>query len=145
MINLNIPTKDCSTDLQAKLEALGLRVMQYNAELHVTGDAGAVTQAQALVETYAFADGVMKDVSKIFQKAVQKHLDETARAAGYDDIVSACSYAAFVNTYQAEGQAFLTWRGAVWDYCFAELAKLKAGTRTRPKIDAFITELPAKV
>lgn len=61
--------------------------------------------------------------------AVQKHLDAAAFAKGYDNIVSACSYAGYENEFQAEGESFGVWRAAVWKYCYAELDKVIGGQR----------------
>ena len=79
-----------------------------------------------------------------FTNAVQAHLDAAAKALGYDDIVSACSYAGAVNPFQAEGQSFVAWRGAVWSYCYAELTKVQNGTRSAPTITGLIAELPVR-
>jgi hypothetical protein len=78
-----------------------------------------------------------------YQDAVQRHLDDAARAKNYDDIVSACSYAGAPNPFQAEGQAFLTWRGNVWATCYQIMADVQAGRRTAPTVDGLIAELPA--
>ena len=43
-------------------------------------------------------------------QAVQNMLDSAAKAKGYDSILSACSYAAYPNPFQAEGQEFVAWR-----------------------------------
>lgn len=77
--------------------------------------------------------------------AVQKMLDAAAREKGYDNIVSACSYAGAPNDFQTEGASFLAWRSAVWTCCYAELAKVQAGTRPLPTIAEIMAELPARV
>ena len=59
---------------------------------------------------------------KGIEQLVQKILDDAAKAAGYDGILSACSYAAIPNHFQAEAISFLTWRSAVWAKCYADLA-----------------------
>ena len=77
--------------------------------------------------------------------AVQAKLDATARTRNYDGILSACSYATSTHQpFASEAQALVNWRDAVWLYCYAELAKVQAGTRTMP-IDtaSIISELPA--
>ena len=62
--------------------------------------------------------------------AIQAALDAAAKAHGYDNIVSACSYAAQATgaPFQAEGAAFLAWRSAVWTQAYAVLAQVTAGT-----------------
>lgn len=74
--------------------------------------------------------------------AVQMHLDTEARQRGYDNIVSACSYAGAPNPFQVEGIAFLNWRSAVWAYCYQVLADVQAQTRTIPTEAELIAELP---
>lgn len=77
---------------------------------------------------------------------VQQHLDNTAKTRGYDSILSACTYAADVNTkFKAEGQACANWRGAVWSTCYAIAAEVQAGNRTAPTAASLITELPSMV
>lgn len=56
---------------------------------------------------------------------VQAHLDAAARELRYDSIESAITYAdePVVPKFQAEGQAFRTWRSLVWAKCYAILTK----------------------
>lgn len=73
---------------------------------------------------------------------VQAHLDNTAASRGYDDVVSACSYAGAVNPFQAEGIQFVTWRGNVWATCYTLLAEVQAGTRPIPTVAELLLLLP---
>ena len=98
-------------------------------------DAGTIATNQAAAQTA---------LVKYFTDAVQAHLDNAAAALGYDNIVSACSYAGAANPYQAEGQSFIVWRGNVWTYCYGELAKVQAQTRSVPTVAALIAELPVR-
>lgn len=74
--------------------------------------------------------------------AVQAHLDAAAKAKGYDNIVSACSYAAAPNPYQAEGAAFIAWRGAVWQHCYQVVGEVESGARPVPTAEELLGELP---
>jgi len=60
-------------------------------------------------------------------KDVQSHLDTTAQTSGYDNIMSACSYASVVNPYQSEGEQFLVWRADVWTTATTLLNDWEAG------------------
>ena len=75
--------------------------------------------------------------------AVQNMLDSAAKAKGYDSILSACSYAAYPNPFQAEGQEFVAWRGAVWAKCYEILGEVEAGTRTAPTVPELLAEIAA--
>jgi hypothetical protein len=93
---------------------------------------------QSYTETYEIPDPTPEEIAeqvarqkaemiKRYEQAVQAHLDATAKAYGYNDIVSACSYAAAENKYQSEGQALLAWRAACWETCFIIFADIEAG------------------
>lgn len=79
--------------------------------------------------------------------AVQAELDRQAQAKGYDNIVSACSYAAQPSgaPFQAEGAAFLKWRSDVWSQAYATLAEVKAGTRPMPTPAESVAAMPRLV
>lgn len=84
----------------------------------------------------------MQALVEEFTGAVQNHLDAQAISKGYDNIVSACSYAGAPNPFQAESIQFITWRGNVWAYCYQELAKVQSGERLVPELQDFLNELP---
>ena len=79
--------------------------------------------------------------------AIQKELDRQAQAKGYDNIVSACSYAAQEGgaPFQAEGAAFLAWRSAVWTHAYAVLAQVQAGELPMPTPQEAVAQMPALV
>lgn len=60
---------------------------------------------------------------------VTRRLGDAARAAGYDSIASAASYAdePAVRRYQREGQALRAWRSQMWDTAFDWLEHNPAG------------------
>lgn len=63
----------------------------------------------------------------------QERLDSFARTRGYDNIVSACSYATSSHQkYGLEGRYCVTAREATWDTLFTMLAEVQAGTRPVP-------------
>lgn len=74
---------------------------------------------------------------------VQSHLDTVAQSKGYDNILSAVSYAGSGHpVYDAEGLAFKVWRSECWDVAFAILGNVFAGTRQMPSSSDFVAELP---
>lgn len=77
--------------------------------------------------------------------AVQAHMDAAARAAGYDDIKSAVTYAEepAVPKFQQEGQAFRAWRSLCWAACYEVMADVQTGSRSVPTADELIADLPA--
>lgn len=117
----------------------------------------AVTDAQGELLRHRFAGMALvngevvaatpteMEISAAMTIAVQAHLDAAARALGYDNIVSACSYAGVANPYQAESQSFIVWRGAVWAYCYQVRANVLANLRTAPTEAELIAELPVRV
>ncbi|MFB1009096.1 MAG: hypothetical protein QMB85_08430 [Sulfurospirillum sp.] len=77
-----------------------------------------------------------------YKQKIQDHLDAKAKLKGYDNILSACSYASVPNDFQAESQAFVVWRASVWSYGYTQLSLIKSGGRALPSIEEFIAELP---
>ena len=115
---------------------------------HVEGNKPTLAQVKAQVAVYQsqIQEAQFKSVQLSFTDAVQAHLDEGAKALGYDGILSACSYATSTNLpFSVEGKSCLDWRDAVWLYCYAELDKVKKGTRTLPTIEQIISELPVRI
>jgi hypothetical protein len=76
--------------------------------------------------------------------AIQAELDRRAREKGYDNIISACSYAAQAagEPFQSEGAAFLKWRSDTWTQAYATLAEVEAGTRTMPTPAEAVAQMP---
>lgn len=84
-------------------------------------------------------------IKNLLVGAVQKYMDSVAKEKGYDNILSACTYATSTNpTFAAEGQACVAWRDEVWAYCYQVLADVQAGNRTVPTKEQLISELPIK-
>lgn len=96
--------------------------------------------------TPAEQNSAMLAITREFTDAIQRHLDTEARTRGYDNILSACSYAAGNHPkYSAEGQACLDWREAVWDKGYEILADVQAGNRPMPTEQQVLAELPVMV
>lgn len=89
------------------------------------------------------AEEKQKATKRALESAVQRHMDETARERGYDNIMSLCTYATSSKAkFAAEGQAGVEWRDDVWAHCYTELEKAEAGGRSVPTVDELIAELP---
>ncbi len=104
--------------------------------------ANAVEGDALIVKDFRTPSEIEEDKLKSIQNAIQSTLDNEAKAKGYDSILSACSYAGHTNPFQAEGQAFVTWRGLVWEHCYQVLADVQAGTIAEPTIEELIASLP---
>lgn len=78
---------------------------------------------------------------------VQQRLDDFARTKGYDNIVSACSYATSQHIkYGPEGRYCVGAREQTWDVLFQIEADVVAGTRPMPlTYEEIEAELPALV
>lgn len=67
-------------------------------------------------------------------RRVQQRLDDFAATRGYDNIVSACSYATSQHAkYGPEGRYCVTAREDTWDVMFQIEASVVAGTRPMPR------------
>jgi hypothetical protein len=84
-----------------------------------------------------------KEQQRMIEDAIQARLDEFARTRGYDDILSAATYATDPDPqYSCEGQYAVTARSATWRKWFEILAEVAAGQRPMPTVDEALAELP---
>lgn len=79
-----------------------------------------------------------------YTAAVQAHLDSVAVSWNYLSILSAASYAAStVPQFQAEANALIAWRDAIWVDCYNKQAAIQVGAVPMPASPAaFVAELP---
>lgn len=100
--------------------------------------------AQAIADAWDInSPPTPEQIAEQYVDAVQRHMDAKARERRYDNIVSACSYAAAPNAFQAESQAYLAWRAACWQHLYQMQTDVMAGERQLPDIADLIAELPA--
>lgn len=79
-----------------------------------------------------------------YARAIQAHVDATAKAKGYADGVALAGYStSTIPSWASEAAAFIAWRDQAWMYAYGELAKVQAGQRTAPTVNGFLSELPA--
>ncbi|MCF7543892.1 hypothetical protein [Pseudomonas petrae] len=92
-------------------------------------------------------EALAEAITSTFEHSIQGFLNASAVAHGYDDIMTAVSYAEepAVPKFQNDGKAFRAWRSLVWAYAYEQLAAVKDGTRRQPTIEEFLGELPALV
>lgn len=69
-------------------------------------------------------------------------LNSTAQSHGYSDSQSIVGYVSSTNTqWQAEAQAFVSWRDQVWEHVYIEYMAIDAGGSI-PNNDEFMATLP---
>ncbi|NHN77690.1 hypothetical protein HA520_10405 [Azotobacter chroococcum] len=107
--------------------------------------AAALAGEYGEIAPYVAPVPTVEELAAQYERAVQQHLDETAKGYGYDDIKSAVTYAdePAVPRFQAEGLAFRAWRSLCWDYCYSLLDAVQAGTTPLPALEEVLAGLPA--
>ncbi len=95
---------------------------------------------EQLAAEWAAAETALEEA---VERAVEAYLDDTARERRYSGIVSLCSYYGSNHPkFGPEAAAGMAFRDATWDYCYDQLARIKAGTRKdQPTPDEFVAEL----
>lgn len=95
------------------------------------------------VISYEITDKNLEELTALFKEKTQELLDAKAREKGYDDILSACSYAGYENYFKAEGESFGIWRAKVWKYGYALLNAIAEGKHKMPaNFDEILAEMP---
>lgn len=100
---------------------------------------------RAWVIVPAAPEDVAAATTASFEEAIQSKMNEAAKAARYDSIATAVSYAEepAVPKFQKDGIAFREWRSLVWAYAYEQLDLVMSGQRAQPTVDEFLLELPA--
>lgn len=76
---------------------------------------------------------------------VQAFMDQTAKSNGYENLISAISYAdeEAVPSFQQDGKDFRAWRSLVWQYVYAELALWHDEPERASSLLELLQDLPA--
>lgn len=106
------------------------------------GNVAFTEEEEAEADAREAAEAARMPTLKEYEADVQSMMDATARAAGYDNLLSACSYAACPNAWQEEGQKFLEWRSAVWTKCHEVMADVQSGEIDQPTLAELRAMLP---
>lgn len=87
----------------------------------------------------------MVDLQAVVTQAVQERLDDYAQTRGYDNILSACTYAnSSVPQFRKEGQYAVDMRDAHWAKCYEILNDVQHGRRPAPSsVTEVLMEMPA--
>lgn len=127
----------------------GERMVGYNppAYDYETEDMAVVTPVAGEQVEFTITPKAPEIVERVLMlrktAVVQDHMDAAARALGYDNLLSAVSYAGSSHPiFGVEGDAFKQWRDACWDTTIRILADVKAGNRTVPTDSELVQELP---
>lgn len=92
--------------------------------------------------------GGLTDEEKVavYRDAVGLHIDQQARAFGFDSIITAVTYAdePADPLNQSYGQALRAWRSKCWEKCREVLATWQGGG-AEPTVEDLIASLPAFV
>lgn len=104
---------------------------------HVIAGAGVVIEPDPPPPpTYA-------ELKATLERAVQRHLDTTARVNGnWNNMLSARAAAAFENPFQTQALTLAVWWAAIWTACFQILADVDANLRPAPTVEELLSELP---
>lgn len=131
-----------------ELKKLGYLVVSYDEYPVNTDEFQKVVQASMIDDdvykiSYKIVSKNLEELTALFKEKTQQLLDAKAREKGYDDILSACSYAGYDNDFRAEGEAFGIWRARVWKYGYGLLNAIAEGKHKMPKsFDEILAEMP---
>lgn len=80
-----------------------------------------------------------------YEYVAQVYLDACAKELGYDNILTAITYAdePTVEKFQQDGLMLRVKRSLVWEYCYKQLALVQSGVRLKPTPQEFLQELSA--
>lgn len=107
-----------------------------NAALQPLADGGYVIVAKPAASH--------DEIKRMYEDAVQEHLDSTARSRSYDNTYTCLSYLNSTNeVWKREANAFNVWRDSVWTKCHEILNAVMSGQIEQPTVADVIAQLPA--
>jgi hypothetical protein len=84
-----------------------------------------------------------EEQKKIYENAVQAHLDATAQSHGYDNTYTCLSYRdSSDEKWKREANIFNLWRDSVWHKAHEILDAVMCGAIPQPTIEEVIAQLP---
>lgn len=111
-----------------------------NAHIDETTKNGAKVRTFEIVANEPLT---VEEIKKVYENAVQAHLDATAQSRGYTDTYTCLSYKDSTDeTWHREAWAFNAWRDSVWHKCHELLNAFMAGEIEQPTVDEVIEQLP---
>lgn len=124
-----------------------LRVIQEEYPTNLDEFKKIVDKSEVRGDTYVIAYEIvgkdLNELTALFKEKVQQLLDNKAKEKGYDNVLSACSYAGYDNPFKVEGEAFGKWRSEVWSKGYAILKDITEGHRKLPEsFKEILDELP---
>ena len=82
---------------------------------------------------------------KSIERAIEQHMDEVAKADGWDNRWTCVARAGYVNPWQAKGIKFAQWMDDCWLIAIQAQNDVIAGKRTIPTPEEAVLELPVMV
>ena len=111
-----------------------------------TGQISVIPLTQAEIDAAIAASiPTPQEQRDAISNAIQKLLDDKARSLRYDSILSARSYAGYINPFQAEALKLADWAANCWAMAGSIEAQVNAGTIPMPTVDQALAMMPAYV
>jgi hypothetical protein len=119
--------------------------VNWSAVTHANGALTAIpTQDPEPTPVYVAPEPTAAEKQAALVNAVQSLLDASAKSRGYDNILSAVTYAdePSVSIFASEGQAYRQWRSECWAYCYNRLEQVMEGAQEVPTAPQLLSDLP---
>lgn len=137
--------KDLFVEDFSKLKGVKIKELEDSSESSFLGNNFVlISRWFDIDDFYKFHHSKIEFNKKMIKQHAEDTLNSEAKAHGYDNIISACSYASSKGSFGKESQSFVDWRDAVWTY----LGKIKKDTEeglVELTVDEIINNLPKRV
>lgn len=132
--------------VQMSIEAVVRGDIEYSADLDIASlnidypNNDAPTNEQFHI---AANSALKQNQIREYSRALQNHIDNVARGKNYDNGFTCATYVNSSNPqWQAEAQAFVTWRDLCWEYALDIYEQVENGLIQPPALEDFIANLP---
>ena len=138
LVSKFITVADLDTGALQAGESDGL--LEVDVDITLSPDSVYSVSNNVLVES-AIPITLVSIVDK-YTQAVRYYINRAAIVNGYDNIDTACSYAAYTNPYQDESKRFIHFRGAVWSEAILLFNNYETTFPVVDELNVFLAKLP---
>lgn len=115
----------------------------WNSQPKYMTELGPLPENAILTKPEKPEEVIKNELQQQYTNYIQNILDEEAKKLGYDSCLSVCSYVnTGVSKFDKEGEAFRTWRSAVWNKGYEILDEVLSGNMEIPTMEELINLLP---
>lgn len=123
-----------------------LHFIEKESEHYLPSDCVEITDSEAdAIRQAAIPVPTQEEIQRTLLVKLDEHIDNTAKAKGYDSHITCALRAGYVNPWQQEGIAFGQWMDSCYVKAYQIQVAILANLRPIPTAEELLAEMPVMV